>query len=71
MPERLNVQAEREAARASRYVVFAHNLVGTGGWRLQQSGGCSEKGGDDGVVTLGCFNTTTVNGVSHQRGTYG
>jgi hypothetical protein len=53
---------------ASRYVLFAHNLVGnpTGG---SSSSGCSEVGGDDAVVSLGSFTTTTVDGISHPRGT--
>jgi hypothetical protein len=51
-----------------RYVLFAHNLVGnpSGG---SSSSGCSEVGGDDAVVSLGSFTTTTVNGISHARGT--
>ena len=55
---------------AFRYVLFAHNLVGpnpTGGG--SNSSGCSEVGGDDAVVSLGSFATTTVNGISHARGT--
>jgi hypothetical protein len=53
---------------AFRYVLFAHNLVGNpaGG---SSSSGCSEVGGDDAVVSLGSFTTTTVNGISHPRGT--
>jgi hypothetical protein len=53
---------------AFRYVLFAHNLVGnpSGG---SSSSGCSEVGGDDAVVSLGSFTTTTVNGISHARGT--
>jgi hypothetical protein len=53
---------------AFRYVVFAHTLVGnpSGG---SNGSGCSETGGDDGVITLGSFVQTTVNGVSHKRGT--
>jgi len=53
---------------ALRYVLFAHNLVGnpSGG---SSSSGCSEVGGDDAVVSLGSFATTTVNGVGHPRGT--
>ena len=53
---------------AFRYVLFAHNLVGnpSGG---SSSSGCSEVGGDDAVVSLGSFTTTTVNGISHSRGT--
>jgi len=52
---------------AVRYVVFAHNLVGNpqGG---SSSSGCSEVAGDDAVVSLGSFTTTTVNGISHGRG---
>ena len=55
---------------ALRYVLFAHNLVGsnpTGGG--SSSSGCSEVGGDDAVVSLGSFTTTTVDGISHPRGT--
>ena len=33
------------------------------------SSGCGEIGGDDAVVTLGSFAQTTVNNVSHRRGT--
>jgi hypothetical protein len=53
---------------AFRYVLLGHNLVGNpnGG---SSSSGCSEVGGDDAVVSLGSFATTTVNGVSHPRGT--
>jgi hypothetical protein len=53
---------------AYRSVLFAHNVVGNpnGG---SSSSGCSEVAGDDGVVSLGSFATTTVNGVSHARGT--
>ena len=53
---------------ALRYVLFAHNLVGnpTGG---SSSSGCSEVGGDDAVISLGSFTTTTVDGISHPRGT--
>jgi hypothetical protein len=53
---------------AVRYVLFAHNVVGnpSGG---STSSGCSEVAGDDGVVSLGSFVSTTVNGVTHNRGT--
>jgi hypothetical protein len=53
---------------ALRYVLFAHNLVGnpSGG---SSSSGCAEVGGDDAVVSLGSFVSTTVNGVTHNRGT--
>ena len=53
---------------AFRYVVFAHNVVGnpSGG---SNSSGCGEIGGDDAVITLGSFAQTTVNNVSHRRGT--
>jgi len=53
---------------AFRYVLFAHNLVGnpSGG---SNSSGCSEVGGDDAVVSLGSFTSTTVNGTTHPRGT--
>jgi hypothetical protein len=53
---------------AFRYVLFAHNVVGnpSGG---SSGSGCAEVGGDDAVVTLGSFATTTVDGVSHNRGT--
>jgi len=51
-----------------RNVLFGHNLVGNpnGG---SSSSGCSEVAGDDGVVSLGSFVMTTVNNVSHGRGT--
>jgi hypothetical protein len=53
---------------AFRNVLFAHNVVGNpqGG---STSSGCSEVAGDDGVVSLGSFAATTVNGVTHNRGT--
>jgi hypothetical protein len=53
---------------AVRYVLFGHNLVGnpSGG---STSSGCSEIGGDDAVVSLGSFASTTVNGIFHGRGT--
>jgi hypothetical protein len=53
---------------AFRYALFAHNLVGnpSGG---STSSGCAEVGGDDAVVTLGSFASTTVGGVTHNRGT--
>src|SRR5262245_31935629 len=53
---------------AFRYVLFAHNLTpnpidgGTG------SSGCGEIGGDDAVVSLGSFSSTTVDGITHPRG---
>jgi hypothetical protein len=52
---------------AFRYVLFAHNLVGnpSGG---STSSGCAEVGGDDAVITLGSFASTTVGGVTHNRG---
>jgi len=53
---------------AFRYVLFAHNVVGSPGGGSSGSG-CAEVGGDDAVVTLGSFATTTVDGVSHGRGT--
>jgi hypothetical protein len=53
---------------AFRYVLFAHNLAPspTGG---AAGSGCAEVGGDDAVVSLGTFASTTVGGVSHNRGT--
>jgi hypothetical protein len=53
---------------AFRYVLFGHNLVGNPSGSSSSSG-CSEVGGDDAVVSLGSFVTTTVNGISHPRGT--
>lgn len=53
---------------AFRYVLFAHNVVGNPGGGSNGSG-CAEVGGDDAVITLGSFVTTTVDGVSHGRGT--
>jgi hypothetical protein len=52
---------------AFRYVLFAHNLVGnpSGG---STGSGCAEVGGDDAVITLGSFASTTVEGVTHNRG---
>ena len=64
-----SADAVRAMRLAWRYVLFAHNLVGanpTGGG--SNSSGCSEVGGDDAVVALGSFATTTVNGISHPRG---
>jgi hypothetical protein len=64
-PSAKAVQAMRLAVR---YVLFTHNLVGnpSGG---SSSSGCAEVGGDDAVVSLGSFTTTTVGGISHPRGT--
>ncbi|HXJ79150.1 MAG TPA: hypothetical protein VMS64_10755, partial [Candidatus Methylomirabilis sp.] len=66
--ERLNLKTLNAKRLAFRYVLFAHNLVGnpSGG---NNGSGCSEIGGDDGVVSLGSFATTTVSSVSHARGT--
>jgi hypothetical protein len=53
-----------------RYVLFTHNMVGpnpNGGG--SSSSGCSEVAGDDAVVSLGSFTATTVDGVTHNRGT--
>ena len=63
-----SVNAVNAMRLAFRYVLFGHNLVGNpnGG---SSSSGCSEVGGDDAVVSLGSFTTTTVNGISHARGT--
>lgn len=63
-----SVQAVNAMRLAFRYVLFAHNLVGnpSGG---SSSSGCSEVGGDDAVVSLGSFTSTTVSGISHPRGT--
>jgi hypothetical protein len=66
--ERLNPKALNAKRLAFRYVVFAHNLVGNPGGGSNGSG-CSEIGGDDGVVTMGSFASTTVNNVKHNRGT--
>ncbi len=53
---------------AFRYVLFGHNLTGTGGAGFNGSG-CSEVAGDDAAVTLGTFTPqTTVGGVTHNRG---
>jgi hypothetical protein len=53
---------------AWRYVLFAHNLVGNpnGG---SSSSGCSEVGGDDGIVSLGSF-TNGVGTTDQQAGTF-
>jgi len=63
-----SVNAVNAMRLAFRYVLFSHNLVGNpnGG---SSSSGCSEVGGDDAVVSLGSFSSTTVNGISHARGT--
>jgi hypothetical protein len=66
--ERGNTKTLNAKRLAFRYVVFAHNLVGTGGGGSNGSG-CAEIGGDDAVVTLGSFTATTVNSISHKRGT--
>src|SRR5207244_1168285 len=67
-PTPLTDKAKNAKQLAFRYVLFAHNLVGnpSGG---SSSSGCSEVGGDDAVVSLGSFVTTTVNNFSHGRGT--
>jgi len=64
----LSAKALNAMRLAFRYVLFGHNLVGNpnGG---SSSSGCSEVGGDDAVVSLGSFTSTTVNGISHARGT--
>ena len=66
--ERANAKALNAKRLAFRYLLFAHNLVGnpSGG---SQGSGCSEVGGDDGIVTLGSFVQTSVDGVLHNRGT--
>jgi hypothetical protein len=66
--ERANIQKLNAKRLAFRYVVFAHNLVGNNGGGSLGSG-CAEIGGDDGVVSLGGFASTIVNGVTHARGT--
>jgi hypothetical protein len=66
--DRDNPQAVNAKRLAFRYVLFAHNLVGNPGGGSQGSG-CSEVGGDDSIVTLGSFTQTSVDGVSHNRGT--
>jgi hypothetical protein len=65
--ERSNANKLNAKRLAFRYVLFAHNLVGnpSGG---SSSSGCAEVGGDDAVVTLGSFASTTVAGVTHNRG---
>jgi hypothetical protein len=65
--ERNNANTLNAKRLAFRYVLFAHNLVGnpSGG---SSSSGCSEVGGDDAVITLGSFASTTVGGVTHNRG---
>ena len=54
---------------AFRYVLFAHKQIGGSPASGSGSSGCAEVGGDDAIVTLGAFTTTTVGGVSHARGT--
>jgi hypothetical protein len=66
--ERANATALNAKRLAFRYVLFAHNLVGSPGGGSQGSG-CSEVGGDDSIVTLGSFAQTSVDGVLHNRGT--
>jgi hypothetical protein len=65
--DRANAHALNAKRLAFRYVLFAHNPVGnpSGG---SSGSGCAEVGGDDAVVTLGSFATTTVDGISHGRG---
>jgi hypothetical protein len=67
-PPPLTSQELNAKRLAVRNVLFAHNLVGNpnGG---SSSSGCSEVGGDDAVVSLGSFVSTTVANVSHNRGT--
>jgi hypothetical protein len=66
--ERANLKALNGKRLAFRYVLFAHNLVGnpSGG---SNGSGCAEVGGDDAVVSLGSFTATTVDSISHSRGT--
>ena len=66
--ERPNLKTLNAKRLAFRYVVFAHNVVGNPGGGSNSSG-CGEIGGDDAVITLGSFALTTVNNVSHRRGT--
>ena len=54
---------------AFRYVLFAHKQIGSSPASGSGASGCAEVAGDDAVVTLGAFTTTTVGGVSHARGT--
>jgi hypothetical protein len=63
-----NVKTLNAKRLAFRYVLFAHQLVGNTGGGSNGSG-CGEIGGNDAVVTLGTFAQTTVNAVSHRRGT--
>jgi len=70
--ERLNPKTLNAKRLAFRYVLFAHNLVGnpSGG---SNASGCSEVGGDDGVVSLGTFSTINGHGqgnTSEQAGTF-
>ncbi len=67
--ERGNVNTLNAKRLAFRYVLFAHNQVGTSPGAGSNSSGCAEVGGDDAVITLGSFTATTVGGVSHPRGT--
>src|SRR5262249_42510965 len=50
-------------------VLFAHNPPPNPIDGGPNSSGCAEVGGDDAVVSLGSFTSTTVNGVTHPRGT--
>jgi len=52
-----------------RYVLFAHKQIGASPASGSGSSGCAEVGGDDAIITLGGFTTTSVGGVSHARGT--
>jgi hypothetical protein len=67
--ERANIQKLNAKRLAFRYVVFAHNLVGSLPGGGSNGSGCAEIGGDDAVVSLGSFASTIVNGVTHIRGT--
>src|SRR5262249_13923571 len=68
-PHTANIKTMNAKRLAFRYVLFAHNLVGTGTGGGSTGSGCAEIGGDDAVVTLGSFAATTVNNISHNRGT--
>ena len=66
--QRPDVQAEREAAGVPLCRLCPQPGRGPPGGGASKSSGCSENGGDDGVVTLGSFNTRSVEPCRHQRG---
>ncbi len=67
--ERASIKTLNAKRLAFRYVLFAHNQVGSSPGGTSTASGCSEVGGDDAAITLGSFTSTTVSGLTHNRGT--